>query len=418
MAQIQTQNTDVQKAPIAPTSRIFTFPIQSSMLTPVITMTTSNTTTIDNNMVPAQHKEPNPKVNLSDSSQLATPTSMALDLNAATTILDITSSTAAMTPTTPDCKSIPTESKLFNVVSVATEGQHCTLKYVFSLAAQGSIPNPVTPNPVTPTSELGSPTHVDAQDLTNAINPPTNTSQPQTMDQNSSSATPDGVLTHNLPNTQPVILTPINTSSPQLEISPPTSRFNTAMDIEAFAKFFKQRRIALGFTQEEVGLALGTLYGNMYSQTTICRFEVLQLSFKKMCSLKVLLERWLEDATEKVGDGGVRKRKKRMSIDATMKAVLESHYTVDKKPKSEEIGKIAAEMQLDKEVIRVWFCNRRQKDRKMGIATTNLPVDFEKDLKPAELLAVKQEPNPLENADSELKENCQKLLSVIIKEER
>jgi hypothetical protein len=238
------------------------------------------------------------------------------------------------------------------------------------------------------------------------------------MDQNSSSATPDGVLTHNLPNTQPVILTPINTSSPQLEISPPTSRFNTAMDIEAFAKFFKQRRIALGFTQEEVGLALGTLYGNMYSQTTICRFEVLQLSFKKMCSLKVLLERWLEDATEKVGDGGVRKRKKRMSIDATMKAVLESHYTVDKKPKSEEIGKIAAEMQLDKEVIRVWFCNRRQKDRKMGIATTNLPVDFEKDLKPAELLAVKQEPNPLENADSELKENCQKLLSVIIKEER
>ena len=185
------------------------------------------------------------------------------------------------------------------------------------------------------------------------------------------------------------------------------------MDIEAFAKFFKQRRIALGFTQEEVGLALGTLYGNMYSQTTICRFEVLQLSFKKMCSLKVLLEKWLEDATEKVGDGGVRKRKKRMSIDATMKAVLESHYAVDRKPKSEDITRIAAEMQLDKEVVRVWFCNRRQKDRKKEKATTILPENLAKDLKPAELPVIKQESNPLGDANNEFRQNCQKLLSLI-----
>ncbi len=42
-------------------------------------------------------------------------------------------------------------------------------------------------------------------------------------------------------------------------------------DLEAFAKQFKQRRIKLGFTQADVGLALGTLYGNVFSQTTICR---------------------------------------------------------------------------------------------------------------------------------------------------
>lgn len=51
-------------------------------------------------------------------------------------------------------------------------------------------------------------------------------------------------------------------------------------DLEAFAKTFKQRRIKLGYTQADVGLALGNLYGNVFSQTTICRFEALQLSFK------------------------------------------------------------------------------------------------------------------------------------------
>lgn len=51
-------------------------------------------------------------------------------------------------------------------------------------------------------------------------------------------------------------------------------------DLEDFAKTFKQRRIKLGYTQADVGLALGNLYGNVFSQTTICRFEALQLSFK------------------------------------------------------------------------------------------------------------------------------------------
>ena len=48
------------------------------------------------------------------------------------------------------------------------------------------------------------------------------------------------------------------------------------------AKTFKQRRIKMGYTQADVGLALGNLYGNVFSQTTICRFEALQLSFKNM----------------------------------------------------------------------------------------------------------------------------------------
>ena len=51
-----------------------------------------------------------------------------------------------------------------------------------------------------------------------------------------------------------------------------------------------------GYTQGDVGLAMGKLYGNDFSQTTISRFEALNLSFKNMCKLKPLLEKWLEDA--------------------------------------------------------------------------------------------------------------------------
>jgi len=62
----------------------------------------------------------------------------------------------------------------------------------------------------------------------------------------------------------------------------------TSDDLEAFARQFKQRRIKLGFTQADVGLALGTLYGNVFSQTTICRFEALQVRSNICTSFAVL----------------------------------------------------------------------------------------------------------------------------------
>jgi len=140
-------------------------------------------------------------------------------------------------------------------------------------------------------------------------------------------------------------------------------------DLEQFAKQFKQRRIKLGFTQADVGTALGTLYGNVFSQTTICRFEALQLSFKNMCKLKPLLQRWLDEAdslngspttVDKITTQG-RKRKKRTSIEVSVKSVLENHFQKHSKPSAQDIGNLANSLQLEKEVVRVWFCNRRQK---------------------------------------------------------
>lgn len=64
------------------------------------------------------------------------------------------------------------------------------------------------------------------------------------------------------------------------------------------SKITSKSTIANFFLKADVGLALGTLYGNVFSQTTICRFEALQLSFKNMCKLKPLLQKWLQFAVK------------------------------------------------------------------------------------------------------------------------
>ncbi|XP_051743273.1 POU domain, class 2, transcription factor 1a isoform X6 [Ctenopharyngodon idella] len=153
-------------------------------------------------------------------------------------------------------------------------------------------------------------------------------------------------------------------------------------ELEQFAKNFKQRRIKLGFTQGDVGLAMGKLYGNDFSQTTISRFEALNLSFKNMCKLKPLLEKWLNDAENMSADCVVssasemspglceslnRRRKKRTSIETTIRLALErSFLEQSQKPSSEEITVIADQLNMEKEVVRVWFCNRRQKEKRIN----------------------------------------------------
>ncbi|KAM9080235.1 POU domain, class 2, transcription factor 3 isoform 1-T1 [Megaptera novaeangliae] len=151
-------------------------------------------------------------------------------------------------------------------------------------------------------------------------------------------------------------------------------------ELEKFAKTFKQRRIKLGFTQGDVGLAMGKLYGNDFSQTTISRFEALNLSFKNMCKLKPLLEKWLNDAESSPSDPSVntpssyptlsevfgRKRKKRTSIETSIRLTLEKRFQDNPKPSSEEISMIAEQLSMEKEVVRVWFCNRRQKEKRIN----------------------------------------------------
>ncbi|KAG8326149.1 POU domain, class 2, transcription factor 1 [Homalodisca vitripennis] len=157
--------------------------------------------------------------------------------------------------------------------------------------------------------------------------------------------------------------------------SPPSRLLDTdettdLEELETFAKTFKQRRIKLGFTQGDVGLAMGKLYGNDFSQTTISRFEALNLSFKNMCKLKPLLQKWLLDADNSVNNPNSlsnplttpeaigRRRKKRTSIETSVRVALEKAFLQNPKPTSEEISLLADSLGMEKEVVRVWFCNR------------------------------------------------------------
>ena len=162
-------------------------------------------------------------------------------------------------------------------------------------------------------------------------------------------------------------------------------------ELEKFAKMFKQKRIKLGYTQGDVGLALGKLYGNDFSQTTISRFEALNLSFKNMCKLKPILAKWLEDAdanhsnhqhhqqqflnphllTPAQQEAINRRRKKRTSIDTTIRIALERAFNQNPKPTSEDIGYVSDNLNMEREVVRVWFCNRRQKEKRLNPNSAN-----------------------------------------------
>ena len=153
-------------------------------------------------------------------------------------------------------------------------------------------------------------------------------------------------------------LQPVDPESPEVQ------------GLESFAQTFKAKRVKLGFTQTQVGAALAEIHGTDFSQTTICRFENLQLSFKNAQKLKPTLEKWLEEAERQGGNQSgelspERRRKRRTTIGSIARESLEEEFYRQPKPSSSDISKIAEALQLDKEVVRIWFCNRRQKEKRV-----------------------------------------------------
>jgi len=158
-------------------------------------------------------------------------------------------------------------------------------------------------------------------------------------------------------------------------------------ELEAFAEHFKQRRIKIGVTQADVGSALGKLklpgVGSL-SQSTICRFESLTLSHNNMVALKPVLQAWLEEAEAQARDSrmrtdlfagtanGVDRKRKRTSIATPEKRSLEAYFAIQPRPSGEKIAQIAEKLDLKKNVVRVWFCNQRQKQKRMKFAASAL----------------------------------------------
>ncbi|KAM8764735.1 LOW QUALITY PROTEIN: POU domain, class 6, transcription factor 2 [Rhynchonycteris naso] len=178
-------------------------------------------------------------------------------------------------------------------------------------------------------------------------------------------------------------------------------------EIREFAKAFKIRRLSLGLTQTQVGQALSAAEGPAYSQSAICRhtilrshfflpqeaqentiassltaklnpgllyparFEKLDITPKSAQKIKPVLERWMAEAearhragvqnlTDFIGSEPSKKRKRRTSFTPQALEILNAHFEKNTHPSGQEMTEIAEKLNYDREVVRVWFCNKRQ----------------------------------------------------------
>ncbi|ELR61927.1 POU domain, class 6, transcription factor 2, partial [Bos mutus] len=199
-------------------------------------------------------------------------------------------------------------------------------------------------------------------------------------------------------------------------------------EIREFAKAFKIRRLSLGLTQTQVGQALSATEGPAYSQSAICRhtilrshfflpqeaqentiassltaklnpgllyparFEKLDITPKSAQKIKPVLERWMAEAearhragmqnlTEFIGSEPSKKRKRRTSFTPQALEILNAHFEKNTHPSGQEMTEIAEKLNYDREVVRVWFCNKRQalkntiKRLKQHEPTTAVPLE-------------------------------------------
>ncbi|XP_022090910.1 POU domain, class 6, transcription factor 1-like isoform X2 [Acanthaster planci] len=143
-------------------------------------------------------------------------------------------------------------------------------------------------------------------------------------------------------------------------------------EIKEFAKAFKIRRLSLGLTQTQVGQALSATEGPAYSQSAICRFEKLDITPKSAQKIKPVLERWMQEAEERHKNGlsqlsdyigssePTKKRKRRTSFTPQALEYLTLQFEKNTHPSGAEMTAMANEINYEREVIRVWFCNKRQ----------------------------------------------------------
>lgn len=158
-------------------------------------------------------------------------------------------------------------------------------------------------------------------------------------------------------------------SIPHAELTP------EQVELKSFAEDFKTRRIKLGFTQGSVGQSLAEKGYSNFAQSTISRFEQMQLSPTNATTIRVVLEQWLleaespEIANLSSSCGGnipvmaSRKRKKRAVFAPQTKSTLDTFFCQNPRPNRQAIEEISQQLDLLPEEVRVWFCNKRQKSK-------------------------------------------------------
>lgn len=71
-----------------------------------------------------------------------------------------------------------------------------------------------------------------------------------------------------------------------------------------------------------------------------------------------------------------RRRKKRTSIDTPIRGALEKSFITNPKPTSQQIHDLSSQLHMEKEVVRVWFCNRRQKEKRINPSSSSAAVSL------------------------------------------
>ncbi|VDK73152.1 unnamed protein product [Gongylonema pulchrum] len=60
----------------------------------------------------------------------------------------------------------------------------------------------------------------------------------------------------------------------------------------------------------------------------------------------------------------LKKRRKRTNLHMAQRTALDTYFDINPRPDHDRMAEIAEIVGLDRDVVRVWFCNRRQKLRK------------------------------------------------------
>lgn len=137
-------------------------------------------------------------------------------------------------------------------------------------------------------------------------------------------------------------------------------------DIKEFAKAFKLRRLSLGLTQTQVGQALSVTEGPAYSQSAICSalaaqmYCAAQLSSQQQQIHSSRFKSGQNHLTDFIGVEPSKKRKRRTSFTPQALELLNGHFERNTHPSGTEITGLAHQLGYEREVIRIWFCNKRQ----------------------------------------------------------
>ncbi|KAM6148753.1 LOW QUALITY PROTEIN: POU domain, class 5, transcription factor 2 [Erethizon dorsatum] len=155
-------------------------------------------------------------------------------------------------------------------------------------------------------------------------------------------------------------------STPKLALPEDVSAIEKEM--EQLAKELRQKRLTLGYSQADVGVAVGAMFGEELSQTTVCRFESQQLSLAKMWKVGQLLKMWLVEMNAQNHRGLWKmemilqqgRKRRQAHRERRFRNDLERLFLQCPNPSPQQISCIAGHLRLRKELVQMWFYLRGQ----------------------------------------------------------